>query len=155
MSHDFQSHLRSRGMETKLTVHDTPQHNGVAERRNRTILECTRAVLHASRLPKSLWAEAISHVVWLMNRTGTKAVEGRTPFEVVYNRKPDLQALKEWGADVWVHQGGGSKLSGRTRKGRWIGYDMKSNGSRIYYPDTGAVVVERNIRFEPPEAEAE
>ena len=46
------NHLKSMGTIQKLTVHDTPAHNGVAERRNRTIVEHIRALLHASGLPK-------------------------------------------------------------------------------------------------------
>jgi hypothetical protein len=51
---EFILHLNSKGTQQKLTVHDTPQHNGVAERRNRTIVEHIRALLHSSGLPKSL-----------------------------------------------------------------------------------------------------
>ena len=55
---EFVKYLKSRGTEQKLNVHDTPQHAGVAERRNRTIAEHIRVLLHASGLPKSLWGEA-------------------------------------------------------------------------------------------------
>jgi len=76
----FTLYLKSRGTEQKLTVHDTPVHNGVAEHCNRMIVEQVQALLHASGLPKFLWGEAACHVVWLMNRTSTKAVDGKTPF---------------------------------------------------------------------------
>lgn len=110
MMNEFQSYLRSCGTESKLTVHDTPQHNGIAEHQNRTIVEHVRALLHASQLPKSLWAEAVSHVVWLMNRTSTKAVANKTLFEVMYEYKLDLRDVREWGSEVWVHHAGGDKL---------------------------------------------
>ena len=51
MGAEFVSHLKAQGMEQKLTVHDMPAHNGVAERRNHTILEHIQALLHASVLP--------------------------------------------------------------------------------------------------------
>jgi len=63
----FTLYLKQRGTEQKLTVHDTPAHNGVTEHRNRMIVECIHALLHASGLPKFLWGEAARHVVWLMN----------------------------------------------------------------------------------------
>ena len=50
----FTLYLKSKGMEQKLTVHDTPAHNGVAECHNRTIVKCVRALLHASSLPRFL-----------------------------------------------------------------------------------------------------
>ena len=104
---EFKLYLNSKGTMQKLTVHDTPQHNGVAERRNRTILERVRALLHSTGLPRTLWGEAARHVVWLMNRTSTKAVEGMTPFEAAFGGKPDLSEVREWGERVWVRVEGG------------------------------------------------
>ena len=95
-------HLKWNGTRQKLTVHDTPEHNGVAECLNRTILEKICAMLHAGGQPKFLWGEAVHHAVWLKNRTSTKALSGLTPFEVIYSRKPDLRGLCEWGSCVWV-----------------------------------------------------
>ena len=57
LSKPFVTYLKSKGTVSKLTVHDTPQHNGVAERRNRTIVEHIRALLHANGLPRYLWGE--------------------------------------------------------------------------------------------------
>ena len=98
----FTLYLKSRGMEQKLTVHDTPAHNSVAERCNHTIVEHVRALLYASGLPKFLWREAAHHVVWLMNRTSTKAVDGETLFEATFRKKPDLRDVREWGETVWI-----------------------------------------------------
>ena len=58
MGKEFVVYLESKGTTQKLNVHDTPQHLGVAERRNRTIVERVRALLHMSGLPKFLWGEA-------------------------------------------------------------------------------------------------
>jgi hypothetical protein len=92
---EFVLYLKSKGTHQKLNVHDTPQQAGVAECRNRTIGERIRALLHASGLPKFLWGEAAHHVVWLLNRTTTKAVEGMTPFEAAFGKKPNLQGVHE------------------------------------------------------------
>jgi len=101
-STEFITHLKSKGTVSKFTVHDTPQHNGVAERRNRTIVEHIRALLYASGLPRALWGEAARHVVWLMNRTATKAVSGKTPYEAAFGKKLNLSDVREWGDKVWV-----------------------------------------------------
>ena len=80
---EFISYLKKQGTDQKLTIYDTASQNGVAEQRNRTIVEQIWALLHASGLPKFLWGEAARHVIWLMNRTSTRAVEGMTPFEEI------------------------------------------------------------------------
>jgi len=53
----------------------------------------------------------------------TKPVDGMTPSEAVFGRKPDLQNVREWGEKVWVRIEGGNKLRGCVCKGRWIGID--------------------------------
>ena len=63
LSGAFSTHLARQGIEWRLTMHDTPQENGVAKRLNCTLLECVWAMLHVAQLPKGLWAEALMHVV--------------------------------------------------------------------------------------------
>jgi hypothetical protein len=82
----FTLHLKSH----RLTAHE---HASVAEHRSRLIVECIRALLHASGLPRRLWAEAARHFVWLLNRTEASAVDGMTSHEAVFGRKPNLQSV--------------------------------------------------------------
>jgi hypothetical protein len=144
----FVDHLKVRGTQQKLNIHDTPQHAGVAERRNRTIGERIQALLHASGLPRFLWGEAARHAVWLLNRTTMKAVDGMTPFEAAFGKKPDLKKVREWGEKVSARIEGGTKLGGRVREGRWMGIDNESKGVRVYWPESKTVTVERNVYFD-------
>ena len=99
-------------------MHDTPMYNGVAERLNHELLEHTRAFLHSSTLPKNFWGEAVKHTIWLQNRMATHALlNGKTPYEMLYNKKPNLARLIEWGTKVWAHDASGTKLDGRSRIG--------------------------------------
>ena len=79
-----------------------PMKNGVAERQNQTILERVHVLLHSTGLLRTLWGEAAHHVVWLMNRTSTKAVKGMTPYKAAFGKKPNLSKVREWGERVWV-----------------------------------------------------
>lgn len=148
---DFIKHLDSHGTSRKLTVHDTPEDNGVSERLNRTLMEKVRAVIISSGLPRSLWGEALLHIVWLKNQSPTKALKGRTPYEIVYDIPPNLKDVPIWGQDVWVHDKKSGKVGVRAQKGRWVGYDLNSNGHRIYFKGVnngfGRVAVERSVTF--------
>ena len=94
-------------------MHGTPEYNRVSIRLNRTLLEHTRTLLHSSKLPKNLWGKTINHVTWLKNRTLTRALpERKTPYEMLYNKKPDMKELHEWENEVWVHTLDGTKLDG-------------------------------------------
>ena len=109
-------------------------------------------MLHHSGLPKFLWGEAILHAVWLKNRTSTRALKNLTLFEVLTRKKPNLSNLPEWGTKVWVHDDGNSKLEGRSKIGRWVGFNADSmHAHRIYWPGKRMVSVERNIKFDETE----
>ena len=147
-SGDFTNFLREQGTECRLTTHDTPQHNGVAESLNCRLLERVQAMLHQADLPKNLWAEAIHFAVWLKNRTSTKALGNVTPYERLYGRKPNLGSIPEWGQYVWVHNPKGSKLDARAIEARWVGFDPDStHAHRIYWPNSRRISVERNVKF--------
>ena len=63
------------GIEHQLTTPYTPQQNGVSERKNRSIMEMTRCMLHEKELPKKLWAEAANTAVFLLNRLPTRVLQ--------------------------------------------------------------------------------
>lgn len=88
LSDEFSAHLKKKGTVRKLVVHDTLEHNGVAEHLNRTLLKKVRAMLHESGLPKFLWAEATAHAVYLKNRTWTCTIGETTHFELLNGYKP-------------------------------------------------------------------
>ena len=134
LSGPFDDHLAKAGTLRNLTMHDTPEHNGVSERLNRTLLEKVHAMLHSSGLPKFLWGEAVKHAVYLKNRTPTIALDEQMQFEAFFGKKPNFKGLQEFGAKVWVHDANGSKLDGRSTIGRWVGFDEESSGHRIYWP---------------------
>jgi hypothetical protein len=145
---EFSDHLKRAGTTRRLTVHDTPEHNGVAERGNRTNLEIVRAMLHDSGLPKFLWAEAMSHAIYLRNRTWTRAIGNTTPYKLLNGRKPDLTGIQPWGCKVRVHDTDGSKLDSRSKVGHWVGFDPNTkDGHRIYWPEKRSISVERSVKF--------
>lgn len=150
--HEFTKYLQQEGTERRLTTHDTPQHNGIAESLNRRLLERVRAILHHSELPKNLWAEALRNAVWLKNRSSTKALPNNiTPYEKLYGTKPNLSGIPVWGQSIWVHSGTGSKLDARGLEARWIGFDADStHAHRVYWPEKRSISVERNIKFNVP-----
>ena len=100
LSKEFDTHPKAQGTIWSLTVHDTPEENGVAKRLNRTLLEHARAMLLTAQLPNNPWPEMIHHTVWLKNRTSTRALNGKIPYEVMHNAKLNMADLPDWGARV-------------------------------------------------------
>ena len=97
---EFIEFLKAQGTDQKLTVHNTPKHNGVAEHVNHTVGERMRSMLYASGLPKNLWAECAKHAVWLKNQVTTHPLRDKMPYKALYGKKPNLGSLQEWGFKV-------------------------------------------------------
>ena len=117
LSNEFTKHLKGKGTIRTLTVHDTPEENGVVEQLNRTLLEHVCAMLMTAELPKNLWPETIHHAVWLKNRTSTQAPNGKTPFEVMHNAKLNLSDLPDWDTRVFMLRNSTGKLDSKAMEG--------------------------------------
>ena len=77
----------------QFTMPGSPEQNGVAERRNRTLMDMMRSMISRTNLPEFLWGEALKIALYLLNRVPTKATH-LTPFELWVGRKPSLNHLK-------------------------------------------------------------
>ena len=67
ISKEFEDYLSRKGIKHQLTMHNTPEQNGVAKQLNRTLVKRSRTMLVESNLLKSLWGYAILHVNYLKN----------------------------------------------------------------------------------------
>ena len=115
----------------------------------RTCGEATRTLLIASGLPCYLWAEAMAHACWIQNRTPTRALDGKTLYEMMTGRKPNLTGIQCFGAAAYIKLKNAGKLDKRASKGHFVGYDNESKGYQIYWPEKHVVSVEHNVIFNP------
>ena len=79
----------------------TPQHNGVSECHNRTLLDMVRYMMFLTDLPLSFWGYALETAAFTLNRVPSKSVE-TTSYELWFGKKPKLSFLKVWGCDAYV-----------------------------------------------------
>jgi transposase InsO family protein len=78
---NFTIYCEELGIKHFTTAPHTPQQNGVVERRNSTIVEMARCLLKGMKVPGEFWGEAVKTAVYILNRSPTHSLEGRTPFE--------------------------------------------------------------------------
>ncbi|OAE20030.1 hypothetical protein AXG93_2584s1140 [Marchantia polymorpha subsp. ruderalis] len=92
------------GIQRQFSILDTPGHNGVAERKNRTLIDSVVAMFTHSGLSHGYWGEAIHTTVYLQNRSPSKALPNdKTPYELWHGQKPDLHHLQVFGCTAFAH----------------------------------------------------
>ena len=146
-SDEFNTHCEEHGILRELTAPHSPEQNGVAERKNQTVVEMARSTLKAKNLPNMFWGKAIVTAVYLLNLSPTKAVMNQTPYEAWQGRKPRVSHLKVFGCIAYALLENRSKLDDKSQKCIFIGYCTKSKAYRLYNPLSGKVIVSRNVIF--------
>ncbi|CAL9001991.1 unnamed protein product, partial [Prunus brigantina] len=149
-SHEFVWFCEELGIERQLTIAYSPQQNGVAERKNITVMEMAKCMVHEKELPYNLWCEAVNTVMYLLNRSPTKTLENSTPFERFSGRKPGIKHLKMFGSVCYPLVPGAvrHKLEATSVIGVFIGYGICEKGYRILNPITQKVLLSRDVIFD-------
>ena len=126
----------------------SPAMNGVAERRNRTLMEMVRSMISHTSLPLSLWGEALKTAAYILNRVPTKAAN-KTPYELWTGRKPSLQHLRIWGcpAEARPYRPQEKKLDQRTISCYFVGYAERSRGYKFYDPTNRTIFETNTVKF--------
>lgn len=138
----------SKGVCHQTTVPYTPQQNGKAERLNRTNMEKALSILAEANLPKALWGEAYMAANYVRNRSPVKG-KAATPWELFFNKQPDVSNLRVWGSKAYVHipVEHRRKLDYKSEVGYMVGYAANSKGWRVWMGgDT--VIVSRDVYFD-------
>ena len=146
LSTEFGDFLKASGIISQLTPPSTPQHNGVSERRNRTLLDMVRSMMSYTDLSISFWGHAILTAAYLLNRVPSKSVSS-TPYEIWYGKQPSLNHIKIWGCPAFIKKLKTDKLETRSVQGRFVGYPKESLGYQFYLPDEQRVVISRHAIF--------
>lgn len=143
------------GIRHEFTTPYSPQQNGIAERKNRTLKEMVNAMLISSGLSQDMWGEAILTATYLLNKIPRKEKE-ETPYELWMGRKPSYQYLRVWGclAKVVIPTPKAQKIGPKSVDCIFIGYARNSSAYRFIVHDSknpdiqkGSVMESRNASF--------
>jgi hypothetical protein len=138
------------GVRHELTAPYPPQQNGIVERQNQTMVAMVPSMLKAKNLPRTFWGEAICTVVYILNKTSCKGINGKTPFELWYGRTPAVHHLRMFGCVV--HDKNTKphlkKLKDRSKPIIFVGYEPRSKAYRAYDPTAKRVVISHDIIFD-------
>ncbi|GKA60115.1 putative ribonuclease H-like domain-containing protein [Tanacetum coccineum] len=138
-----------KGIKREFSVARTPQQNGVAERKNRTLIEAARTMLADSKLPTTFGAEAVNIDCYVQNRVLVIKLHNKTPYELILGRKPALSFTRPFGCPVTIlntidHLG---KFDGNANEGFFVGYSTNSKAFRVFNSRTRIVEENLHVKF--------
>ncbi|GJS44594.1 putative ribonuclease H-like domain-containing protein [Tanacetum coccineum] len=138
-----------KGIKRDYSNPRTPQQNGVAERKNRTLIEAARTMLADSKLPTMFWTEAVSTACYVLNRVSITNPHNKTPYELISGKVPQISHLKPFGCQVTILNTSDylGKFEGKADEGYLVGYASNSKAYRVYNLPNKRVEETLNLRF--------
>jgi len=146
--------FEQNGIVHQSSCNNTPQQNGVAERKNKHLLEVTRSLTLSNNVPKYLWGEAVLTSTYLINRMPSKILKFQTPLNCFKEHFPSSRLshdlpLKVFGctAFVHVHDINRGKLDPRARKCVFVGYPSTQKGYKCFDPISKFFFISMDVTF--------
>ncbi|KAE8655616.1 hypothetical protein F3Y22_tig00117021pilonHSYRG00028 [Hibiscus syriacus] len=149
-SNEFSQYLRECRIRHQYTCANTPQQNGVAERKNRHLAEICRSMLHAKNVSGRFWAEAMRTAAFVINRLPQPRLGFVSPFEKLWNIKPTVSYFRVFGCVcyVFVPDHLRSKFDKKAVRCIFVGYDSQRKGWKCCDPISGRCYTSRNVVFD-------
>nr|GEZ54232.1 retrovirus-related Pol polyprotein from transposon TNT 1-94 [Tanacetum cinerariifolium] len=138
------------GISHETSVARSPQQNGLVERRNRTLIEAACTMLIYAQASLFLWVEAMATACYTQNRSIVQLRHGKTPYELLRNKLPDLSFLHVFGALCYPTNDSENlgKLQPKVDIGIFIGYAPTKKAFRIYNRRTRRIVKTIHVDFD-------
>ncbi|RVW27169.1 Retrovirus-related Pol polyprotein from transposon RE1 [Vitis vinifera] len=137
----FRSHLHLCGIDLRLACPYTPSQNGIAERKHRHVTETGLTLMFHACVSFSLWVEAFSTAVFLINRLPSPSLAGKTPYELLFGKQPDYSMLRTFGCLCfpYLRDYSPNKLSPKSTPCVFLGYNTLHKGFRNVFSSSSNV----------------
>ena len=136
------------GIEHTFSAPRTPQQNGVAERKNRTLIEMAMTMLCDNNLPKYFWAKAVSTACYISNRLFIRLFLTKTPYELWKGKRPNISYFHPSDTKCYILNNGKDQLAkfdAKSDEGTFLSYSLTSKAYRVFNKRT--LVVEESIHI--------
>nr|GEX93409.1 putative ribonuclease H-like domain-containing protein [Tanacetum cinerariifolium] len=147
---DLNQFCRLKGIKREFSVPKTPQQNGIAERKNKTLIEAARTMLADLLLPIPFWAEAVNTACYVQNRVLVTKPHNKTPYELLHGRTPSIGFMRPFGYLVTILNTLDplGKFQGRVDEGFLVGYSICTGPTWLFDIDS----LTRTMNYQPVHA---
>ncbi|GKA66428.1 ribonuclease H-like domain-containing protein [Tanacetum coccineum] len=148
-NNDINQFCGMKEIKREFSVARTLQRNGVAERKNRTLIEAARTMLADSLLPTTFWAKVISTACYVQNRVLVTKPHNKTPYELLHGRPPSISFMRPFGCLVNILNTLDplGKFDEKADEGFFVGYSINSKDFRVFNTRTRKVEENLHIKF--------
>ncbi|XP_068483247.1 uncharacterized protein [Phaseolus vulgaris] len=153
------SFCQKEGIIHESSCVNTPQQNGIAERKNGHLLDQTRALFLQNHVPKKFWGEDLLTATYLINRLPSKILASKSPMEVLSSFYPHLNPTNKLQPGIFgrvsfvhVHSNERGKLDPRAVKCVFLGYSTTQKGYKCFHPPSKRFFVSRDVTFNEQES---
>nr|GEX63173.1 hypothetical protein [Tanacetum cinerariifolium] len=148
-SKEMNEFYTKKGIRIEFNNARTPQQNGVAKKRNITLIEAARTMLADAKLRVTFWAEAVNTACYIQNRVLVNKSQNKTSYELFNSRIPSIGFLRPFGCHVMIlntldHLG---KFDAKGDEGYFVGYSLSSKAFRVFNKRTKKVEENLHVDF--------
>nr|GEV84909.1 hypothetical protein [Tanacetum cinerariifolium] len=138
------------GIKREFSVPRTPQQNGIAKRKNRTLIEAAKTMLVDLLLPIPFWAEAVNTACYVQNRVLVTKPHNKTPYELLHSRTPSIGFMRPFGCPVTILNTLDSldKFDRKVDEGFLVGYSVSSKAFRVFNSRNRIVQETLHVNFQ-------
>ena len=149
ISNKFKNFCSKEGIRREIIVPHNPQQNGVAERKNRTIVGATQAMLHDQGLLMHLWVEECNTMVHVKICCPHRVLGMSTPEEAFTGKKPNVSHFNIFGSSFYVNvtKDVRKKLEPTTEIEIFVGYTETPHNYHVYFPNSRMIFVRWDIKL--------
>ncbi|GJR88240.1 retrovirus-related pol polyprotein from transposon TNT 1-94 [Tanacetum coccineum] len=132
-NHELESFCDKKGISQNFSSPYTPEQNGVAERKNKTLIEAARTMLNGSVLSKHFWTDAIRIACYTQNRSIIVKRNDKTSYEIFRERVPDISYFYVFGCPVFIHNHKDhlGKFNAKADDGYFLGYSYITQENHV------------------------
>nr|GFB62035.1 hypothetical protein [Tanacetum cinerariifolium] len=150
LNQTLHAYFAAEGILHQTSVARTPEQNGVVERRNRTLVEATRTMLSAAKVPLFFWAEAIATAFFTQNRSLVIHRHEKTPYHIINDRKPSVKFFHIYGSICYIvrDEENLDKMKEKGDECIFVGYSTQSRAYRVFNKRTRVIMESIHVNFD-------
>ena len=121
----------------------------MAERRNISIVDYARTLMIEKGITQKFWREAVSTVVYTLNKVQLKKDTNKTPYELWYGYTPTVHYFKDFGSQCYILKDDrNGKLDSKSDEGIFLGYSTKSEAYKCLNKASNKIVESANVKID-------